>query len=102
MTYNYLTLTPLARQNMQPLDGTTGFNCRPVTFISQLPSFQVTLENPVADAKPNPALSDAFDQEYNSAGAHWTADTSNNYINNAASNADLEFGSKVSNPYWLG
>lgn len=114
---------PARAKNMQALDGTVGFNCRSVTFVS-LPSFQASssssplIDIPFADANQIPSIlpsssslssssydASSSDQElHNPAAAYWASDTtSGNYINIAASNADLPgFGdSAVANPFWV-
>lgn len=99
------------QKTMQPLDGTNGFNCSPVTFVS-VPTFHASssspyslLENSFADISSPEIPSDASSgQEFiNSAAADWAADSSgNNYINIAdASNADLGDSGVVSNPFWV-
>lgn len=100
---------------MQPLDGSPGFNCRPVTFVS-VPTFQASsspspyspLENPFADTISSseiPSHDASSDQELiNSAAADWTtADFSdNNYINVAdASGADVGNSGVYFNPSWM-
>lgn len=103
---------PVRAKNMQPLDGSTAFNCHRVTFVS-VPTFHASssspnfpLENPFADTISSPEIpSDtSSDQELiNSAAADWTADFGgNNYINIAdASNADLGDSEVVSNQFWV-
>lgn len=101
---------------MQPLDGTYGFNCRPVTFAS-IPTFHASssspyalLEIPFANTKTSPDTpfdASSNQESFNSAtaaAADWTADSSsNNYINNAdAWNADLvgnEDSEVIPNPF---